>query len=137
MGDTQTGKEGGDDTKEGSRQPTAIDTKDEDGNPNHGRERATTTHGKGTVVASTVTVLSKDVVRNTKEDTKEDGAMVALRNVKGAFLANHETENENDGSNGDSRDDTENGGNDTNHTEDKVDPSVNHGVSCVVIRMMC
>ena len=54
---------------------------------------------------------------------------MTLGDVQSALLANHQSEDKNDGSNGDTRHKTENGGDDAAQTQNKVDPTIHHRVA--------
>jgi len=54
---------------------------------------------------------------------------MALRDDSGTFFTYHQSKDEDDGSNGDSRDEAQNGGDDTRQTQDQIDETVHDGVT--------
>jgi hypothetical protein len=95
--DPKTGKESTDDAKAGGTEPPAVDGVHDDRTPDHGGKGATAAHGKLSWDLILGLPVGVNVVTNTKEETKEDGRMMAFGDVLRTFFTNHDAKDENNG----------------------------------------
>ena len=115
--------------KDCSSHPTTVSCINNDTDPKHGRKCTALAHRVDAIVRGRRLEGSVDVVSNTKENSKENGRMMPLVDMLGALLADHETKNEDDGSNSNGWDERQDGWHNADEANDQINETVHDRVA--------
>mmetsp|Transcript_36692 Transcript_36692/g.79920 ORF Transcript_36692/g.79920 Transcript_36692/m.79920 type:complete len:105 (-) Transcript_36692:1229-1543(-) len=100
MDNTAPSEEGSYHAKDGGLDPTAVGGIDDYSDPHHRRKGTSLGHNLDAVDRITGLKGRVNIICNSKEDSEEDCRVMALSNVFCTFFADHQAEDENNGTNG-------------------------------------